>query len=76
MTADNPWQRASPTKRVLLVAAMIALAWGPGIVIGLILYSATGLFYVGVLTFAVITAISSIVLGAIGSIRMRRRETR
>ncbi len=55
---------------------MFLLAWGPGVVVGVILYFATGHFYAGVLAFAILCLVMTIVLGAIGAILKKRRERR
>lgn len=54
----------------------IGLAWGPGIVIAVIVILLTNSVGFGVLAFAVTTAITAIVLGAVGSVLMKRQEER
>ncbi|WP_375478751.1 hypothetical protein [uncultured Jatrophihabitans sp.] len=69
--AESYWARRSPAGRVALGFGM---AWGPGIVIGLVLYLVTSHWYFGILGFAVVCALTSVVLGSIGATLRKRRE--
>ena len=59
-----------------LVLAMVGLGWGPGLVIGVVLWATTGHLWAGVLAFAVVCLVTSIVLGAIAANRRRKQEVR
>lgn len=74
VTAGGAPEKARPSKRLLLFA--FATAWGPGIVVGIILYLLTGIAIVGGLAFMIVTAVSAVVLGAVGSRRMKRHADR
>jgi len=52
----------------------IGLAWGPGLVCAVIMYFVTKRVPYSVLTFAVVTAITAIVVGGVGSALMKRRS--
>ena len=58
------------------VALGISLAWGPGLICAVIMYLETKRVPYSVLTFAVVTAITAVVLGGIGSVLMQRRKDR
>jgi hypothetical protein len=69
--AESFWAKRSPASRIALG---IGLAWGPGMVVGLVLYIVTSRWYVGVIGFAVTCALASLILGSIGAILRKRRE--
>ncbi len=48
------------------------MAWGPAIVVGLVLYFVTSHWYFGVLGFAVVCALMTLVLGSIGAVLRKR----
>ena len=54
----------------------IGLAWGPGIVIAVITGLMTKNVALGVLAFAITTAIAAIIFGTVGSVLLKRREER
>lgn len=58
------------------IALGVSLAWGPGLLVALVVYFTTKSVPLSVLAFAVVTAITAIVLGATGSVLMKRRQER
>lgn len=74
MVSDGAPQKARPSKRMMLL--VFALAWGPGIAVGIILYLLTGVVILGGLAFMIVTAVGAVVFGAIASARTNRRAGR
>lgn len=58
---------------VRLVALAIAVGWGPALVVALIVYFTTHRVPYALLTFAIVTAISAIVYGAVGAMLMAKK---
>jgi Flp pilus assembly protein TadB len=58
------------------IALGFSLAWGPGLLVAIVVYLITRSVPLGVLGFAVVTALTAIVLGAVGSRAMQRRQQR
>lgn len=71
--AEGFWARRSPAGRVALG---IGMAWGPGIVVGLVLALVTSHWYFGILGFAVVCMVMTLVYGSIAAVRRKRLEQR
>jgi Flp pilus assembly protein TadB len=73
-TASQSAESQRPS--LVRVLGAIALAWGPGLAIGAVVWALTGHLYLGVITFAVLCLVMSITLGGIAASRRRKRDTR
>jgi hypothetical protein len=73
MRTNNGGGRKGAMARRLALGT--ALAWGPGIVVGVIFYFATRRVPYSLLAFAVATALTAIVLGAASSVMVKRHNT-
>lgn len=71
--AEGFWARRSPASRIALG---IGMAWGPGIIVGLVLAVATSHWYFGVLGFAVVCMLMALIYGSMGAVRRKRLEQR